>query len=43
MSVKREDERVEIRWKLWLYGKAKRGRLMEVMLMDIVGTVQSET
>ena len=45
--VKREDERAEIRWKLWLREKAILvwARLMEVMLMveEIVGTVRSET
>ena len=45
MRVTREDERLEIKWKLWLREKAKRGRLNEVMLMvgDIVGIVQSES
>ena len=46
-EVKREDERVELRWKLWLREKARLvwARLMEVMLMvgEIVGTVRSET
>ena len=47
MSVKREDEREEIRWKLWVGEEAILlwARLMEVMLMvgEIVGTVWSET
>ena len=47
MSVKREEERAELRWKLWLGEKAILvwARLMEVMLMvgEIVGTVLSET
>ena len=45
MRVKRQDERSEIRRKLWLREKAKRGILMGVMLMvgEIVGTVRSET
>ena len=44
MTVTREDKRLEIKWKLWLREKAKRGRL-NVMLMvgEIVGTVRSET
>ena len=45
--VKREDDRAEIRWKLWLREEAILvwARLMEVMLMvgEIVGTVWSET
>ena len=42
--VTREDERVEIRWKLWLREKARRKRLMEEMIKagEIVGTVRSE-
>ena len=48
MRVKREDERAEIRWKLWLGEKAILmlwARLMEVMLVvvEIVNTVLSET
>ena len=43
--MKREDEREEIRWKLWLREDEilAWARLMEVMLMvgEIVGTVQS--
>ena len=45
MRVKREDERVEIRWKLWLRERAILvGETMAVMLMvgEIVGTVRSE-
>ena len=46
MRVKCEDERAEIRWKLWLHGKAILvwARLMEEMLMvgEIVGTERSE-
>ena len=42
VRVKREDERVEIRWKLWLREKAILvwASLMEVALMvgEIVGT-----
>ena len=42
MRVEREDERTELRWKLWLCGKAILVWviLMEVMLMvgKIVGT-----
>ena len=45
--VKREDERAEIRWKLWVREKAILvwARLMEAMLMvgEIVGTVWSGT
>ena len=40
MSVKREDERAEIRWKLWLGEKAI---LVWARLIEIVGTVRSET
>ena len=48
VSVKRENERAEIRWKLWLGEEAILvwARLMEVMLMvgEIVSTtVRSET
>ena len=47
MRVKREDERAEIRWKLWLREKAILvwARLMEEMIKagEIVGTVRSET
>ena len=46
MGVKREDERVEIGWKLCCARKRYWwARLMEVMLMvgEIVGTVRSET
>ena len=45
MRVKRENERAEIRWKLWLREKAILwARLIEVMLMvgEIAGTVRSE-
>ena len=46
MRVKREDERAELRWKLWLREKAILvwARLMEEMIKagEIVGTVQSE-
>ena len=46
MRVKREDERAEIRWKLWLREKAILVwvRLMEEMIKagEIVGTVRSE-
>ena len=44
MRVKLEEERVEIRWKLWLRERAILvGETMAVMLMvgEIVGTVQS--
>ena len=44
--MKREDERTELRWKLWLREKAILvwARLMEVMLMvgEIVGTVKGK-
>ena len=40
MRVKREDERAEIRWKLWLGEKAI---LVWARLIEIVGTVRSET
>ena len=47
VRVKREDERAELRWKLWRREKAILVwvRLMEVMLMvgEIVGTVRSES
>ena len=47
MRVKREGERAEIRWRLWLGEKAILvwARLMSVMLMvvEIVSTVRSET
>ena len=48
MRVKREEKRVELRWKLWLGEKATLvwARLIEVMLMvgEIVSTaVWSET
>ena len=47
VRVKREDERAEIRWKLWRREKAILvwAKLMEVMLMvgEIVGTVRSES
>ena len=32
VRVKREDERAELRWKLWLSEKAKREKLMEEMI-----------
>ena len=45
--MKREDERAEIRWKLWLREKAilMWVRLMEEMIQagEIMGIVQSET
>ena len=40
VRVKREDERAEIRWKLWLGEKAI---LVWARLIEIVGTVRSET
>ena len=47
MRVTREDERAEIRWKLWLREKAILvwARLMEEMIKagEIVDTVRSET
>ena len=47
MRVKREDERAELRWKLWLREKAMLvwARLMEEMIKvgEIVGTVRSES
>ena len=47
MRVKREDGRVELRWKLWLSEKAILvwAKLMEVMRMvgQIVGTERSES
>ena len=46
MRVKREAERAEIRWKLWLREKAVAvwARLMEEMMKtgEIMGTVRSE-
>ena len=46
-EVKREDERAELRWKLWLSEKAILvwARLMEEMIKvgEIVGTVRSES
>ena len=32
VRVEREDERAELRWKLWLSEKAKREKLMEEMI-----------
>ena len=47
MRVKREDERAELRWKLWLSEKAILvwARLMQEMIKvgEIVGTVRSES
>ena len=47
VRVKREDERAEIRWKLWLCAKAILvwARLMEEMIKvgEIVCTVRSES
>ena len=47
VGMKREDERAELRWKLWLSEKAILvwARLMEEMIKagDIVDTVRSET
>ena len=47
VRVKREDEKAEIRWKLWLREKVILvwAILMEVVLTvgEIVGTVRSET
>ena len=46
MRAKREDERAELRWKVWLSEKAILvwARLTEeiIKLGEIVGTVQSE-
>ena len=45
MRVEREDERAELRWKLWLRKKAiLKGEPMQVMLMvgEIVGYGVSE-
>ena len=47
VRVEREDERAELRWKLWLREKAILvwARLMEKMIKvgEIVGTVRSES
>ena len=46
VSVQREDERAEIRWKLWLREKVILvwARLMEdIKVGEIVGKVRSET
>ena len=42
--MKREDERAELRWKLWLSEKVILvwARLMKVMVGGIVGAVRSE-
>ena len=46
VGVKRGDERLGIRWKLWLREQARLvwARLMEVLMVgEIMGTVRSET